>query len=849
MHRFVPLFVLMPFALPNTGWTSDIELADGLNIRQVADDDLVPDCTNITVDPRGNVIASGPGYLRMLVDEDDDGRFDRFVTLADGPSHGAHGLYCDGAMMLYVGDNGVWKLTDLDGDGIVDSPAVRMLEIKTGGEHDAHAIRKGPDDHWYLICGNGTKGMFDLQNIDAPSIDHPRAGAIWRISPDWSQREVWAHGFRNAYDFDFAPGHAIDTFDSDGERDVSLPWYRPTRVFRVRQGDDAGWMTRSWKRPNDDPQMPKVLAEFGRGSPTGVMRYRHRRLPARFHHGVFVLDWTFGRILFVDDDGRNLQVARPRGTAGFAVTDIDALPDGRLVIAVGGRRSRGGLYIIDADDPSSESAKPQVLWPPVPPAIERSKAIDWIARLRDRSERMIDHNAASHATRMLQNDRMNESETIIATTLLIESVGGLGAGDPKDARGKEQVAAVFDSCRSLLRPKLRAETREAATAALIRIIRSDRDHAQRNEAIRALAVIQPDSKKAFATIVADIDRVESPTDKLHHLIALARLPVARDDEMTEQVVDIMLEIPVTVDELSWSIDRNWTPRLGELHAALQRRDSLLTSRLVANPRFGHRAHLVWSERMDPENLERARQRFLSLSARQEIDPAVARFIALGNDAVTRPHIRKWLKDPLTRPAAWLAIANHPQQSDVDVLTQAAQSVDKTVREAAIKALERLGVEVPERTPDSDSIRRWLEKADLIAELKSDAKRGRELFVLQNCAKCHSGAKALGPRLEGIAKRFNRQDLLRATVDPSHHIPDRYRAKQVLTTDDQILVGMTIYESVDGLTLLTADAKTLRVNSDSIVEVKTAEKSLMPDGLIDGLSDQQVADLLAYMRSL
>ena len=61
--------------------------------------------------------------------------------------------------------------------------------------------------------------------------------------------------------------------------------------------------------------------------------------------------------------------------------------------------------------------------------------------------------------------------------------------------------------------------------------------------------------------------------------------------------------------------------------------------------------------------------------------------------------------------------------------------------------------------------------------------------------------------------------------------------------------MTIYENVDGLTLLTADAKTLRINADSIAEMKPLVTSMMPEGLLDGLSDQQVADLLAYMHSL
>ena len=160
----------------------------------------------------------------------------------------------------------------------------------------------------------------------------------------------------------------------------------------------------------------------------------------------------------------------------------------------------------------------------------------------------------------------------------------------------------------------------------------------RREAIRALAVIEPESKEVFDAIVADLARVNSPTEKLHRLIALARLPVSRSDDMTEQIVSAMIEIPVLIEEADLNVDRNWTPRLGELFDALARRDSLLPSRLVSHPDFGHPAHLVWTERMDPENLERARQLLLDRSRDAEIDPAVAMFIAKGNDAIPRRYI-------------------------------------------------------------------------------------------------------------------------------------------------------------------------------------------------------------------
>lgn len=845
-----------------------VKVSDGLSIQLIADDDLVPDCTAIAMGAGGRLLASGPRYLCELLDQDSDGIYDARRLIVEAPSHGAHGLCIDGDTLYYVGDNGVWKISQSAFENVNKVMPERVLEIKTGGEHDAHALRKGPDGFWYLIAGNGTKGSFALQNVKTPRIPNPHAGVVWRISPDWSQREVWAEGLRNAYDFDFGPGQTIDTFDSDGERDVSLPWYRPTRVFRVQQGQDAGWVSRSWKRSNADPMMPVVLAELGRGSPTGVLRSPGKRLPARFDTGVYVLDWTFGRVVFVSDDGTTELVASPSGSEGFAVTDIVASSEGALFVSVGGRRSRGGIYKIDALNPRVSGEVPELAWSK--PLGGGSNAItETLQRLRRNAGPLLDQAAADQALAVLRSDDVSQRVVLEAIALLIESVGGLGPGDPKDARGKQQAAAVFDAFRGRIRPKIKPETRDAAVAALLRRLRGltlDEENevneqagreqrSQRSsevvcrELIRGLAVLEPESAVVFNAIADDMDRVTSPVDKLFRLIALARIPARRSDEMTERIAEAMIAIPILIKESELNVDRNWTPRMGELFLAMQHRDSLVPSRIVSSEHFGDATHLVWTEKMDPENLERGRHKCLMQSRGKAIDPAIARFIALGPDAVPRNFVYKWLKDDATRSSAWLALASHPVARDVEDLQEAALSVDKVVRDAAMVALKKLGVDVPERKSDSASIQQWLERSEAISSRIGKVAAGEKIYAARQCALCHNGGKALGPSLSGVARRFSAADLLRATVDPSHVIPDRYRAKQVLTSDGEVVMGLVVYESVDGVTLMASDGHTKRINLDEIEEMRWSEVSLMPEGLLLGLSDQEVADLLAYLRSL
>ena len=295
--------------------------------------------------------VSGPGYVRILIDRDLDGRADSYQTYAEGPSTGAQGLYFDGPDLLCTGDGGLLRYRDRDRDGRADGPPEQLLSLKTGGEHFAHAVQRGPDGWWYVILGN-LAGISDHDvSLASSPVKAPSAGVLLRIAPDFSGTEVVADGFRNPYDFAFHALGDVFVFDSDGERDVSLPWYRPTRVFQVLPGTNAGWVSPSWKHPDYYPEMPPVSADCGRGSPTGMVFYRHTRFPAKYSEALFALDWTFGRVFAIPltPDGSRMRgdvetFLTATGEFGFAPTDIAVTPGGDLMISVGGRGTRGGVY-------------------------------------------------------------------------------------------------------------------------------------------------------------------------------------------------------------------------------------------------------------------------------------------------------------------------------------------------------------------------------------------------------------------------------------------------------------------------------------------------------------------------
>ena len=118
-----------------------------------------------------------------------------------------------------------------------------------------------------------------------------------------------------------------------------------------------------------------------------------------------------------------------------------------------------------------------------------------------------------------------------------------------------------------------------------------------------------------------------------------------------------------------------------------------------------------------------------------------------------------------------------------------------------------------------------------------------------CAKCHDGGRRLGPSLSGLGNRFSDTDILASILDPDQQVAERYRAHKILTGDGDLFLGSVIYESVDGVVFADRNTNTIRIESDNIGQRTLSNSSMMPSGLLDNATDEQVVDLMAYLKSL
>lgn len=130
--------------------------------------------------------------------------------------------------------------------------------------------------------------------------------------------------------------------------------------------------------------------------------------------------------------------------------------------------------------------------------------------------------------------------------------------------------------------------------------------------------------------------------------------------------------------------------------------------------------------------------------------------------------------------------------------------------------------------------------------------GRPLFEKQ-CAICHRFGGLgvdVGPDLTTIASRFKKRDVLESIVLPSKVISDQYQAEMFQLADGKIVTGVIVRETAAAVQVRTAEnpGKPVAVPKGQITSRAPSTVSLMPEGLLEGMSHADVADLLAFVMA-
>ena len=129
----------------------------------------------------------------------------------------------------------------------------------------------------------------------------------------------------------------------------------------------------------------------------------------------------------------------------------------------------------------------------------------------------------------------------------------------------------------------------------------------------------------------------------------------------------------------------------------------------------------------------------------------------------------------------------------------------------------------------------------------DASRGRAVFA-RTCLQCHTlfgtGGK-VGPDLTG-SNRGDLDYILQNIVDPNAVIPNDYRGWNIEMKDDRVITGVLKEQNDRAVVVATAN-ETLTLPRNEIATMQQSQLSMMPEGLLTPLNEQEVRDLIYYLR--
>jgi putative heme-binding domain-containing protein len=154
---------------------------------------------------------------------------------------------------------------------------------------------------------------------------------------------------------------------------------------------------------------------------------------------------------------------------------------------------------------------------------------------------------------------------------------------------------------------------------------------------------------------------------------------------------------------------------------------------------------------------------------------------------------------------------------------------------------------------------WKLTPELVAELtkdvpaKGDPVRGEAIYrnAANQCLKCHAigGAGGIvGPDMISLGATAQIDYLLEALITPAAKVKENFHSKVVLDQDGQVTSGIVVRDTPQELVLRDAEDRVVTIAKDNIANIKDG-RSLMPDGLVDTLTRQELVDLTAFLSQL
>ena len=143
----------------------------------------------------------------------------------------------------------------------------------------------------------------------------------------------------------------------------------------------------------------------------------------------------------------------------------------------------------------------------------------------------------------------------------------------------------------------------------------------------------------------------------------------------------------------------------------------------------------------------------------------------------------------------------------------------------------------------------------IYEQDGDPEKGRLVFNSKDsakCSTCHSldpRMELAGPTLSAIGSKYDKPALLDAIMNPSAGIAPEYYVYILDTVQQGMVIGVIAEDTPEQVLVRNEYGDEIRLNPDEIVSRRKSDLSMMPDDLVNSMTEQDLVNLLEYLATL